>query len=79
MLLRVSVLRYQLPAVKFLYFAPVSQEPLPVSKLLELVDQLVPLKSDNWSLDDYFVSCGDYECLHYSDCRSILKENDEIM
>lgn len=76
MRLRLDIQRHELPAVKILINVP--SEPTTISKLLELVNDLVPLESDGWGLEDYVVSMGDYECVHYLDANTILKEDDAV-
>ena len=76
MRLYINIHRHELPPVKILFKVPA--EPTPVSQLLELVNHLVPLESEGWGLEDYMVSLGGYECLHYSDVHSILNDGDEV-
>lgn len=55
-----------------------------IAKLLTLVDEVVPLESSEWGLEDYAVelsdpSRGSYECLHFQRVSQILKDEDEVV
>ncbi|KAL8828305.1 MAG: hypothetical protein Q9191_002662 [Dirinaria sp. TL-2023a] len=49
-----------------------------ISQLLEQVNEVIPLESDDWGLEDYAVEVGGFECLHFSDLGQVLKEDDEV-
>lgn len=77
MRIRLCIQRHELPPVKVLWQVPHGSTP--ISKLLEQVSELIPLESDGWGFEDYTVLVGDYECLHYVDANSVLREDDEVM
>ena len=49
-----------------------------VSQFLEQVNDIIPLESEDWGLEDYVVEVHGFECLHFSELGQILKENDEV-
>ena len=75
--LKLVVRRHELPDVRLLFgLKPMA---LSISDFLALVDERVPLVSNGWRLQDYLVTVGSFEALHYSDVGSVLKNNDEVM
>ncbi|KAI9665317.1 MAG: hypothetical protein M1831_001754 [Alyxoria varia] len=76
MRLRLRICRHELPPTKVLLGVPDS--PTSVSKLLELINDLVPLESADWGLEDYVVEHDSYECLHYSEVHQVLKDDDQL-
>lgn len=55
-----------------------------MAKLLTLVNEVVPLESSEWGLEDYAVELSDgqggsYECLHFQLVSQTLKDDDEVM
>ena len=77
MRLRLTVQRHDLPDFRLLWRVP--EEIITISKLLELVNEAVPIESDGWGLEDYLVSVQGFECLHYQEVQSILSDCDEVM
>ena len=51
---------------------------LTISQLLEQVNEVIPLESKDWGLEDYSVEVRGFECLHFSDVSDVLKEDDEV-
>ncbi len=49
-----------------------------VSQLLEQINETIPLKSEDWGLDDYAVEVRGFECLHFSEINDVLKEDDVV-
>ncbi|KAI4286580.1 MAG: hypothetical protein L6R35_004163, partial [Caloplaca aegaea] len=49
-----------------------------ISQLLEQVNDIIPLESEEWGLEDYIVEVGGFECLHFQETNQVLKENDEV-
>ncbi|KAJ8111430.1 hypothetical protein ONZ43_g5622 [Nemania bipapillata] len=54
-----------------------------ISKLLEQLNDHIPLEGENCGLEDYVVELHDYdgtdfECLHYQLVRSVLKPDDRV-
>lgn len=76
MRIRLRILRNELPPVQILFLVP--DEPTPASKLLELVDAQLPLVSGQWGFEDYKVSVGDFEILHYLSINDLLEQNDLV-
>ena len=77
MRLRLNIKRHELPVVKIL-FAVSSADYLPVSEFVSQVDEVVPLESEDWSKDDYIVSVGGFECLHYANVNDVFQNGDEV-
>jgi hypothetical protein len=55
-----------------------------IAKLLTLVNEVVPLESSTWGLEDYAVGLSDgqggsYECLHFQAVSQALKDEDQVM
>ena len=54
-----------------------------ISRLIANVNDVVPLESAEWGLEDYAVEYGDgedgFECLHFQVVKDILKEDDHIL
>lgn len=79
MRLRLLIQRNNIPTVKTLFAIDTAADPSPtVAQLLEQVNELVPLESETWGLEDYVVTIGGYECLHYSRVRDVIKDEDEL-
>ena len=49
-----------------------------VAQLLEQVNEIIPLESEDWGLEDYAVEVEGFECLHFSETSKVLKEDDEV-
>lgn len=49
-----------------------------ISQLLEDVNDIVQLESENWGLEDYVVEVSGFECLHFQPIDSVLKEDDKV-
>ncbi|KAF4946584.1 hypothetical protein FSARC_14172 [Fusarium sarcochroum] len=81
--LRLVVSRHSVPEVK-LVWPCVASEDLTVSKLLALVNEVVPLESVDWGLEDYVVELPDgkgdsFELLHFQPVGKVLKEDDQVL
>lgn len=54
-----------------------------ISRLLSNVNDVVPLESAEWGLEDYAVEYRDgedgFECLHFQVVSDILKESDQVL
>lgn len=50
-----------------------------VAQLLEDVNEVVPLESAEWGLEDYSVEVDGYECLHYMPITEVLKDGDNVV
>ena len=86
MRLKVSVRRYSLPTTNIIFTtralgpAPAtSSTDATIAQLLEDVNDIVPLESANWGLEDYAVEVNGYECLHFSPIDAVLRDDDEVV
>ncbi|KAJ4267218.1 hypothetical protein NW762_003319 [Fusarium torreyae] len=81
--LRLVVRRHSVPEVK-LVWPCVASEDLTVSKLLAQVNEVIPLESGDWGLEDYAVELPDgkgdsFELLHFQPVGKVLKEDDQVL
>ena len=86
MRLRLVVERCGIPTVPILWTTTplrpgqaISEERTTISQLLEHVNEVVPLESGDWGLEDYAVEVHGFECLHFLTLAQILKDDDEVM
>jgi hypothetical protein len=49
-----------------------------VADLLEQINEIVCLETDNHGLEDYAVEIDGYECMHWVSVWSVFKEEDEV-
>jgi hypothetical protein len=83
MRLRLVVRRYGLPEIRLMWSLRLDSDPT-IAKVLEQLNNDVPLESDQWGLEDYVVELHDsdgteFECLHYQSVRSVLKPDDRVL
>lgn len=82
MRLHLTVQRHGLPAARVLWTTtgpgPAQVSVGTISQLLEQINDIIPLESEHWGLEDYTVEVGDYECLHFQEANQVLKEDDEV-
>lgn len=82
MRLHLTVQRHGLPAARILWttagLGPVQSSAGTISQLLEQVNDIIPLESEQWGLEDYTVEVGGFECLHFHEANQVLKEDDEV-
>lgn len=82
MRLRLTVRRNGVPEVKLMWNVDADAN-FTISRLLSNVNDVVPLESTEWGLEDYAVEYRDgedgFECLHFQVVRDILKENDQVL
>ncbi|KAK1982263.1 hypothetical protein LZ30DRAFT_590909 [Colletotrichum cereale] len=81
--LRLVVRRHGVPDVKLLWNA-IADEDLTISKLLAQINEVVPLESGEWGLEDYAVELKDvsgdaFECVHYHLVSKVLKDDDQVL
>lgn len=50
-----------------------------IAEFLHEIDDVIPLESEDWGIEDYVVEVGGFECVHYSALESLLKEDDEVV
>ncbi|KAL8915804.1 MAG: hypothetical protein Q9172_006654 [Xanthocarpia lactea] len=85
MRLRLTVQRHGLPPARVLWtiaalrppFSAAGPEPT-IAQLLEQINEIIPLESEDWGLEDYAVEVRGFECLHFSETNQVLKEDDEV-
>ncbi|KAK8876802.1 clumping factor b protein [Apiospora arundinis] len=80
--LNLAIRRNGLPEAKVVWPVPLEENPT-VSKLLEQVNDIIPLESSDWGLEDYAVELAgpdgsSFECLHFQLVRTVLKEGDHV-
>ena len=85
MRLQLTIQRHTLPPVHVLWTVGVVRPPYAaagasatVSQLLEQINEIIPLESEDWGLEDYAVEVRGFECLHFSELGQILREDDEV-
>ncbi|OHW93907.1 hypothetical protein CSPAE12_07633 [Colletotrichum incanum] len=81
--LRLVVRRHGVPDVKLLWNAT-ADEDLTISKLLTQINEVIPLESGEWGLEDYAVELKDasgdgFECVHYHLVSKVLKDDDQVL
>lgn len=81
--LRLAIRRHAVPEVK-LVWPCVASEDLTVAKLLAQVNEVIPLESGEWGLEDYVVELADanggsFECLHFQPVGKLFKGDDQVV
>ena len=81
MRLRVEVQRYRLPPAKVIWNVPAtaSGQGYTISRLLEDVNDKLPLEAEHWGLEDYVVEVDGFECLHFTPVAQAFKDDDEVV
>ena len=74
--------RHCLPETPIIW--SVDNESTTIAKLLENVNEVIPIESGEWGLEDYAVDLKgsngvNYECLHFEQVGKVMKEEDEVM
>ena len=74
--------RHSLPETPIIW--NVVSESSTVAQLLEKVNEIIPIESGEWGLEDYAVDLKgsngvNYECLHFQQVGTVMKEDDEVM
>ncbi|KAL2118735.1 hypothetical protein VTJ04DRAFT_8395 [Mycothermus thermophilus] len=80
--LRLVVRRNALPEVRIIFPIQLDTEPT-IANLLEQVNEIVPLESNDWGLEDYSVELRDangngFECLHFQPVSQTLNNDEEV-
>lgn len=80
--LRLVVRRHGLPEVRVVFNIPLENNPT-IANLLEQVNDIIPLESNDWGLEDYAVELRDaeghgFDCLHFQQVSVVLKNDEEI-
>lgn len=85
MRLRLTIERHGIPPVNILWTVAPPRVPLAragssitISQFLEQVNDIIPLESEDWGLEDYAVEVGGFECLHFSELGQVLKNDEEV-
>ncbi|KAL9601266.1 MAG: hypothetical protein Q9219_002671 [cf. Caloplaca sp. 3 TL-2023] len=85
MRLHLTIQRNALPPVRILWVTGVLGLPSPaaeteptISQLLDQINDVIPLESGEWGLEDYTVEVRGFECLHFLEASQVLKEGDEV-
>jgi hypothetical protein len=83
MRLRLTVERHALPPTNIVWHIDAGSAPS-VSKLLDKVNEIIPIESGDWGLEDYAVELKgrngvNFECLHFQRVLQVFKEDDEVM
>jgi hypothetical protein len=81
--LRLVVRRHALPEVRLVFAVQLDTDPT-IANLLEQVNEIVPLESSDWGLEDYSVELRDpsghgFDCLHFQPVASILKNDEQVL
>lgn len=83
MRLRLTVRRHAVPEAKILWSISCDADTT-IAKLLQQVNEVLPLEAGEWGLEDYAVELRDwdgnaFECLHFQLVLKVLKEDDQIL
>ena len=85
MRLRLVIERFGIPTVPILWTTAslrpgqaVNEENTTIAQFLEYINEVIPLESENWGLEDYAVEVRGFECLHFLSLAQILKDDDEV-
>lgn len=86
MRLQLTVQRHGLPPVYVLWTLASAVRPpllavgnsITISQFLEQVNEIIPLESEDWGLEDYSVEVHGFECLHFCELNQVLKDDDEV-
>jgi len=82
MRIRLSINRYSLGTTKIWWDTGSINEGRPgttISMLLESVNEVCQLESENWGLEDYVVEVGGWEVLHFHSVEGLLRDGDEVV
>ncbi|KAK3904125.1 hypothetical protein C8A05DRAFT_32089 [Staphylotrichum tortipilum] len=80
--LRLVVQRHALPEVRIVFAVQLGTDPT-IANLLEQIDEIVPLESSHWGLEDYAVELRDasghgFDCLHFQRVVTILRSDEQV-
>lgn len=85
MRLQVAINRHGLPPTNILWTSQspfshhtTTHSPATIAQLVEDINDIVPLESGEWGLEDYAVEVGGFECLHFQPIESVLREDDKV-
>ncbi|KAG0652943.1 hypothetical protein D0Z07_0132 [Hyphodiscus hymeniophilus] len=82
MRLRITVRRHCLPDTPIIWNVDLGSST--ISELLTKVNEIIPIESGEWGLEDYAVDLKgsnsvNYECLHFQEVGKVMKEDDEVI
>ncbi|KAK4237482.1 hypothetical protein C8A03DRAFT_15970 [Achaetomium macrosporum] len=80
--LRLVVRRHELPEARVIFAVQLDNDPT-IANLLEQVNDIIPLESNDWGLEDYTVQLRDskgrgFDCLHFQQVSAILRNDEEV-
>lgn len=83
MRLRLVVRRHALPETRIIFTVSLDEDP-GIADLIEYVNGVVPLESDDWGLEDYVAELHDaegnaFDLLHFQRVASVLKPDEEVL
>ena len=86
MRLLLTIQRHGLPPARVLWTLASAVRPplvaasnsITVSQFLEQVNEVIPIESEDWGLEDYSVEVRGFECLHFQELNQVLREDDEV-
>jgi len=81
--LRLVIQRHELPEVRIIFSCKIDNDPT-VAGLLEQVNEVVPLESRDWGLEDYTVELrkengAAFDCLHFQEVADVLSHDEEVL
>ncbi|QSZ33233.1 hypothetical protein DSL72_002821 [Monilinia vaccinii-corymbosi] len=84
MRLRLTVRRHSLPDCPIIWDVNTSTSSPTVSELLDQINDVIPIESAEWGMEDYAVEVKgkegvNYECLHFQPVGKVMKEEDEVI
>ncbi|KAF7874274.1 hypothetical protein EAF04_002946 [Stromatinia cepivora] len=84
MRLRLNVRRHNLPDCPIIWDVNTSTSAPTVSELLDQINDVIPIESSEWGMEDYAVEVKgkegvNYECLHFQPVGKVMKEEDEVI
>lgn len=78
MRLRLKIRRHGLPTARVMWTVDRDNEGYSIADLLQELDDVIPLESDDWGLEDYTVESTGYGCLHFQLVRNVLQDLDLV-
>ena len=77
MRLRLRIERNALPSTQAIW--PVKEGKTTIAQLVQHVNEVFPLEGETWGLEDYSITVGGYECLHYHELGAVCRDEDEVV
>ncbi|EME45899.1 hypothetical protein DOTSEDRAFT_70054 [Dothistroma septosporum NZE10] len=79
MRLRLRIERNEIPTANVLWtIDDTTERRQTIAQFLNKVNERIPLEGETWGLEDYTVSVGGYEALHYSEVGTTFQHEDEV-